>query len=75
MSFTELLEAAKSLPRAEQLQLVEGLQEPPRLPPSQEELMAKYFPPGATFDVWSPYDAFEAAEVLQRLLAEKRTKS
>ena len=73
MSFPELLDAARALPRDEQLRLANALLEPEigsSDPTPDEALMAAMFPPGQVMEIWSPYDAHEAAEVLQRLLDE-----
>lgn len=35
---------------------------------------AIYFRPGANYEVWSPYDAPEAAETLLKMLEEDRAK-
>jgi hypothetical protein len=35
-------------------------------------LIAKYFPPGATFEIFTPFDCSEAAAILQQMLDEQR---
>lgn len=39
---------------------------------SDMDLLTRLFPPGSTVEIWSPFDAHEAATVLQRLLDEQR---
>ena len=35
---------------------------------SDEALLAETFPPGAVYEVWSPYDSAEAAQQMQAIL-------
>lgn len=71
MSFPEILDAVKALPRAEKLQVMQVLSE--ELTPD-EALIARYFRPGVPIAVREPVFAPEAAAVLLELLeAEKRT--
>lgn len=70
MSLSELVPAAQALPRGEKLRLVQIL---------VNELAADNdtggLVPGAEYPVWSPFDAFEAADVMQRLLEERNRES
>lgn len=63
MSLSELLPSVQSLPRAEKYQLLQllaaDLAHAEGLP---------HFQPGASYPVWSPYDANEAAFILVRML-------
>lgn len=71
MSFPELLEAARALPRDEQLRLAGELLAVPAGVgpcPADEELLRLMFPPGVVYDVPSQYDAFDTAVALQQLL-------
>ena len=78
MSFPELLDAARALPRDEQLQLAHALldQTQDRTGTNADEvLLATMFPPGMPpMEIWSAYDAHEAAIALQRLLDEAAGK-
>ncbi|HYH65197.1 MAG TPA: hypothetical protein VD866_10930 [Urbifossiella sp.] len=71
MSFPELLDAARALPREEQLQLAEALLASlAGVGPTaaDEELLRRMFPPGVVHDVYSPHDSYGAAVALQELL-------
>jgi hypothetical protein len=77
VSFAELLDAARGLPRDEQLQLAQTLlaDSPPGPTPAEEAILEKMFPPEVReIEIWSPFDAHGAAEVLQRLLDEAGRK-
>lgn len=77
MSFPELLAAARALPRDEQLRLASAILAPqaaPSAPTPDEALLTAMFPPGQVMEIWSPFDAHEAAETLQRLLDETAGK-
>ena len=69
MSLTELLPAVRALPRAERIRLVHLLIDElarPQEPPALQD--------GASYPVWSPYGAHEAAASLLRLLEDERAK-
>jgi hypothetical protein len=73
MSLTELLPAVKSLSRAEQLKLIQIVaaeleREEPHDPLALLE-------PGGTYEIWSPYEAYEAAAILGGLLEETKAKT
>ncbi len=63
MSVTELLPALRELSQADKRQVLEFLQR--ELAPEDELLQV-----GRTYEVWSPYDAYGAAETLQAVLNE-----
>jgi hypothetical protein len=63
MTLAEILPAVRQLPKAEQLQLARHL-----LNELAEPEVAKFFPPGASNSVWSPWDSGKTAADLQRLL-------
>ncbi len=65
MSFQEIVEKLPELSHDEKLKLVELL---------QLELAAEQLTPNTSYEVWSPFDAFEAADTLQRLLDEHKKK-
>lgn len=71
MSFPELLEAVKALPWAEKVQLMHTLAD--EISP-EEALLAKYFPPGAVYEVLSPVECGEAAAILQKMLDERKAQ-
>lgn len=70
MPLSDLLPALKALPAPEKLQALAFLQE--ELTAEQGEFP---FPPGARLPVWSPFDAYEAAAVMSKLIEERRNKS
>ncbi len=73
MSFSEILDAVKAMPRGEQVSLMQTLKEEVGEVSSDEELLTKCFPPGVVFEVREPVYAPEAAAVLLEMLeAEKR---
>jgi hypothetical protein len=83
MSLAEIMPAVRMLPREEQLELVRVLSaelESPPKPESEEELLRRFAPPGAIYDIYTPQfppeASFEAAHILQQLLDErsKQTK-
>ncbi len=68
MSLTEVLPTVRMLSRIEKLRLIQllagelaGVEEPPRLEAGQ------------TYEVWSPHNAYEAAEVLLQMLQKGKT--
>lgn len=63
MSFVELQSAIKPLPRLERFQLMQWMM----AELAQEEAMLM-LQPGAAYPVWSPYDAYDAADTLWREL-------
>ncbi|MEG3877759.1 hypothetical protein QT972_10295 [Microcoleus sp. herbarium7] len=69
MSLAELLPKLQELSRADQLRVIEFLAS--QL--SKQETLS-LLEPGRTYEVWSPYDAFEAADVLGRMLEEDKAK-
>jgi hypothetical protein len=81
VSFAELLDAARALPRDEQLRLANALLEhepapaaevPEHLRPFPEHLWPLIPPPGAVVEVWSPVATTDAAgwEAIQQMLRE-----
>jgi hypothetical protein len=40
----------------------------------EETLLAKYFPPGAVYEVLSPVECGEAAAILQKMLDERKAQ-
>lgn len=75
MSLADLLPAIRALPADDRRQLAHLLADELAAghePTEDERLIARCFPPGATFEVWSPIEAPEAAAVLMAMLeAEK----
>ena len=70
MTFPEILDAVKMLTHAEKLDLYRSLAQ--AVGGSFESLVAKHFPPGAVFEIPTPYDCHAAARVLEEMLeAEK----
>lgn len=78
MSFPELLDAARALPRAEQIQLANALLDhvpAGERPTHDEALLAAMFSPGTpVIDICSQYDACDAAVAIKRLLDEAEGK-
>jgi hypothetical protein len=65
MTLTELLPQLKELSREDKLQAMEFLRS--EIVKEAPEVVLQ---PGKTYEVWSPYDAFEAANLLQKMLEE-----
>ena len=67
MSLVDLLPKLQELSRADQLRVIEFL---------ASELFKKetisLLEDGRTYEIWSPYDAFEAADVLGKMLEEDK---
>jgi hypothetical protein len=77
MSLSELLPAIRALPRAEKVQLVHLLAD--ELNPSvlaaatsDADRLRELFPPGATFEIATPPEGYEAAGILLDMM--DRTK-
>jgi hypothetical protein len=67
MSFADLLPAVRELPRTEQLRLVHFLID--ELSRSPEPVIL----PDASYPIWSPWDATEAAATLWGLLEREKS--
>lgn len=68
MTMLELMPLLNKLNRAEKLQLIQYLAS--ELAQEESELLK----PGMSYPVWSPYDAFEAADTMLKVLeAENST--
>jgi len=69
MSLAEVLPSARKLSSVEKLRLIQLLAE--ELASAQEvpELEA-----GKTYPVWSPHDAYQAAEILFQMLEKEKTQ-
>lgn len=66
MSLTNILPSLKELSRQEKLQVIQFLKNEL----TQDELKIEGLENGKTYEVWSPYDAFTAAETLTKMLQE-----
>ena len=71
MSLTELMPMLRALPRSEKVRAIQYL----AAELGREEDVVALIRPGMTFEVWSPYDAHEAAATMMRALetGEKRS--
>ncbi len=69
MSIAELMPTLKSLPRDEKLQVF-------RLLASEltREAGVDMLQSGVSYPIWTPFDAFDAAQSLQRMLEEDRVQ-
>jgi hypothetical protein len=67
MSFVEMLPSVRALSRVEKLQLIQLLAED--LAQSEESASLV---PGQTYPLWSPHQAYQAAELLLRELDADR---
>ncbi len=69
MSITELMPMLKSLPRDEKLQVF-------RLMASDltQDAGVDILQSGASYPIWTPFNAYDAAQSLQRLLEEDRVQ-
>ncbi len=65
----ELVPTLRNLNRAEKLYVMQLLVSEL----AQEEEVA-FFKSGAEYPVWSPYEAYEAANVMMKALADEETK-
>jgi len=65
MSLTEILPNIRSLPRVDRIRLIQLLAEDLASEEATPGLV-----PGAEYPVWSPYDSFAAANVLQEFLRQ-----
>ena len=73
MSLAEILPAVRMLPREDQLELVRVLSAELAAPAEQEteeEMLQRLFPPGVTYDIYTPEVDPEAVHLLQQLLRE-----
>ena len=69
MSLAEVLPNLKTLNRAEKLRVVKILIDEI----TQEE--ASFFESGAEYEIWSPYDSYDAAAKLQQMLEENKSNA
>ena len=67
MSLAELVPAVKTLPKADKLRLMQVL-----VIEIAKDDDVSLFEAGAEYPIWTPLNAFEAAETLQKLLDEHR---
>lgn len=67
MTLTDLLPKLQELSRADKLRAIEFLES--ELAKEQTLSLLK---DGQTYEVWSPYDAFEAAHILGKMLEEHK---
>lgn len=67
MSLAEVLPEARALPREDKIELLRVLSK------ELEESEAPLIPP-ITYEVWSPFDAFEAAQTMSDLLEEEKRR-
>ncbi len=72
MTFDKLLSAARSLDRAEKLRLIGELAGDLYLDEKQL-LHDGATQDGGTYEVWSPYDAYDAAIDLERFLTQGKS--
>lgn len=70
MSLAELLPAVQSLSHQDKLRLLQFLADELAREEGLPELR-----PGAEYPIWSPYEAFEAARVLEQALDAERTRA
>jgi len=69
MSLAEVLPNLKTLNRSEKLRVVKILIDEI----TQEE--ASFFESGAEYEIWSPYDSYDAAAKLQQMLEENKSNA
>jgi hypothetical protein len=69
MSFTELVPALQTLPRADKLKVIE------LLVTDLTRAEGIELQPGAAYPIWTPYEAYDAAQVLLELLDRERGTS
>jgi len=66
MSLAEVLPSLKTLNRSEKLRVVKILIDEI----TQEE--ESFFESGAEYEIWSPYDSYDAAEKLRQMMEENK---
>jgi len=66
LTITDLLPLVRQLNRAEKLHLMQVLVS--ELAQEETDLIQ----PGLEYPVWSPYDAYEAADIMLRILRESK---
>lgn len=66
MTFEQIVDEAKKLSRADQYRIVQELVDTL----AEEEHLAQQFAGGETYEIWSPYDAGDAAIAMMEALAE-----
>ena len=69
MTLSELLPALHGLPRAEKLRAIQLLAADVAREEGDEGIASE-----GTYPIWSPYDAFEGAATLMRVLDEEQPK-
>jgi len=67
MSVTELMPALQSLPREDKLQVIQFL-----VSDLTQREGIDFLQSGASYPVWTPLDAYDAARSLQQLLEQDR---
>jgi hypothetical protein len=67
MTFSELLPELRGLPRADKLRVIQLLASDVAREEGDEVIAA-----GGSYPIWSPYDAFEGAATLLRVLDEEQ---
>jgi len=65
MSLAAILPEVQALPHGDKIRLLQVLASEL----SKEEI-ERIVPPGGSWAIWSPYDAYEAAATLDRMLAQ-----
>ena len=65
----QLLQQLQQLNRTEKFRVVQMLVNEL---PQEETLVESLLRPGAEYEIWSPFDAYDAAETLQAMLDEHR---
>ena len=66
MTFKQIIDEAKKLSRADQYRIVQELVDTL----AEEEPLTQQFVGGETYEIWSPYDAGDAAVAMMEALAE-----
>jgi hypothetical protein len=69
MSLAELMPTLKSLPRDEKIQVLRLLAFD-----LTQDAGVNVFQSGASYPIWTPFSAYDAAQSLQRLLEEDRVQ-
>jgi hypothetical protein len=67
MSFAELMPALQTLPRAEKLRVIQFL-----VTDLTREQGIDLLQEGASYPIWTPYEAHDAARILLQLLEQER---
>lgn len=68
MNATELFPALRNLSRDEKIKALKFLEQ--ELQSEEDQKLLQLLQPGATYEIWSPFNSHEAAQTLAKLLED-----